>query len=67
MSISKFPGHMRSTKLNFSATVLTLDLKAKIFEKTTLSESFAGNCARAPRLTAVCKYAVTLGIAFSLQ
>ena len=32
MSISKFPGHMRSTKLNFSATVfITLDLKAKIF------------------------------------
>ena len=25
------PGHMRSTKLSFSATVLTLDLKAKIF------------------------------------
>ena len=31
MSISKSPGHMRSTKLNFSATVLTLGLKAKIF------------------------------------
>ena len=31
MSISKVLGHMRSTKLNFSATVLTLGLKAKIF------------------------------------
>ena len=30
MFISKFPGHMRSIKLNFSATVLTLDLKGKI-------------------------------------
>ena len=59
MSITKCPGHMRSLKLNFSATVLTLGLKAKIFEnfrkfKTLLSESFGGNCARAPRLTAVC-------------
>ena len=43
MSITKFPGHMRSIKLNFSATASTLDLKAKIFE----------NFARAPRLTAV--------------
>ena len=32
MSITKCPGHMRSLKLNFSATVLTLGLKAKIFE-----------------------------------
>ena len=31
MSINKFLGHMPSTKLNFSATVLTLGLKAKIF------------------------------------
>lgn len=31
MSISKFPGHMRSTKLNFSATVLTLGLKSGNF------------------------------------
>ena len=32
MSITKCPGHMRSLKLNVSATVLTLGLKAKIFE-----------------------------------
>ena len=32
MSISKFTGHMRSIKLNFSGTVLPLGLKAKIFE-----------------------------------
>ena len=32
MSISKFPGHVRSTKLKFSETVSTLSLKAKIFE-----------------------------------
>ena len=32
MSITKCPDHMRSLKLNFSATVLTLGLKAKIFE-----------------------------------
>ena len=49
MSICKFPGHIRSTKLNLSATVFILGLKAK----TLLSESFGGNCARAPRLTAV--------------
>ena len=59
MSISRFPGHMRSIKLNFSAIVLTLGLKAKIYEdlrkfKTLLSESFGWNCARATRLTAVC-------------
>ena len=36
MSISKFPGHVRSIKLNFSATVLTLGLKAKIFENLRL-------------------------------
>ena len=32
MSITKCPGHMRSLKLNYSATVFTLGLKAKIFE-----------------------------------
>ena len=55
MSISKFPGHMQSTELNFSSTVVALGLKAKIFGnfKTLLSESFGGNCARAPRLIAV--------------
>ena len=52
MSISKFPGHMRIINLKFSATVLTLGLKAKI--KTLLSERFGGNSARARRLTAVC-------------
>ena len=36
MSISKFSGHMRSIKLNFSVTVLTLDLKAKVFENLRL-------------------------------
>ena len=51
MSITKCPGHMRSLKLNFSATVLTLGLKAKIFENLRLY--FGENCARAPRLTAV--------------
>ena len=56
MSISKFPGHMQSTKLNFSATVLTLGLKANDFRKfkTLFSESFGGSCACAPRLIAVC-------------
>ena len=29
MSISKFAGHMRSIKLNFLATILTLGLKQK--------------------------------------
>ena len=54
MSITKCPGHMRSLKLNFSATVLTLGLKAKIFENLRLlSEGFGENWARAPRLTAV--------------
>ena len=48
MSISKFPGHMRSAKLTFSATVLTLGLKDFVKRK------ICGNCARAPRLTAVC-------------
>ena len=33
MSITKCPGHMRSLKLNFSATVLTLGLKAKIWSE----------------------------------
>ena len=50
MSITKFPGHVRSTKLNFLATVLTLGSKARIFG---LSERFGRNCARAPCLTAV--------------
>ena len=36
MSITKCPGHMRSLKLNFSATVLTLGLKAKICENLRL-------------------------------
>ena len=54
MSITKCPGHMRSLKLNFSATVLTLDLKAKNFRKfKTVKRNFEENCARAPRLTAV--------------
>ena len=38
MSITKCPGHMRSLKLNFSATVLTLGLKAKIFENLRLCQ-----------------------------
>ena len=57
MSICKLQViYMRSIKLKFSATVLTLGLKAKVFENLRLcylSESFGGNCARAPRLTAV--------------
>ena len=39
MSITKCPGHMRSLKLNFSVTVLTLGLKAKIFENLRLCEA----------------------------
>ena len=39
MSITKCPGHMRSLKLNFSATVLTLGLKAKIFENLRLCKA----------------------------
>ena len=42
MFITKFPGHMRSLKLNFSATVLTLGLKAKIFENLRLWKVLAG-------------------------
>ena len=42
MSITKFPGHMRSLKLNFSATVLTLGLKARIFENLRLKRKFLG-------------------------
>ena len=34
MSISDFPNHMRRTKLNFPATLLTLGLKAKVLEGT---------------------------------
>ena len=49
MSITKCPGHMRSLKLNFSATVLTLGLKAKIFENLRLCQAkFWGElCTRA--------------------
>ena len=36
MTITKCPGHMWSLKLNFSATVLTLGLKAKIFDNLRL-------------------------------
>ena len=39
MSITKCPGHMRSLKLNFSSTVLTLGLKAKIFENLRLCQA----------------------------
>ena len=39
MSITKGPGHMRSLKLNSSATVLTLGLKAKIFENLRLCQA----------------------------
>ena len=39
MFITKCPGHMRSLKLNFSATVLTLSLKAKIFENLRLCQA----------------------------
>ena len=39
MSITKCPGHMRSLKLNFSATVLTLGLKAKNFENLRLCQA----------------------------
>ena len=45
MFISKFPGHMRSTKLNVSANVLTLGLKATMFENSRLrlAKVLAGN------------------------
>ena len=49
MSINKFSGHLRSMKLYFSATVLTLGLKAKNFENFEFvfeNESFGGNCRR---------------------
>ena len=52
MSISKLPGHMRSTKLNFSATVLTLlELERENLWKFTalLSEGLAGT-AHAPHV-----------------
>ena len=39
MSITKCPGHMRSLKLNFLATVLTLGLEAKIFENLRLCQA----------------------------
>ena len=48
MSITKCPGHMRSLKLNFSATVLTLGLKAKIFENLDfVKRNFLGRTAHA--------------------
>ena len=50
MTISKLSRHIRRTKLKFSVTVLTLDLEATPFRNT---ESFGGNSARAPHLTAV--------------
>ena len=39
MSVTKCPGRMRSLKLNFSATVLTFGLKAKIFENLRLCQA----------------------------
>ena len=39
MSISTFSGHMRSIKLNFSATALTLGFRAKIFENLRLCKA----------------------------
>ena len=36
LPISKCSGHMRSIKFNFSVTVLTLGLKANIFENLRL-------------------------------
>ena len=39
MSITKCPDQMRSLKLNFSASVLTLGLKAKIFENLRLCQA----------------------------
>ena len=44
MSITKLPGHMRNTKLAFSANVSTLGLQAKIFENLSFryAKVFAG-------------------------
>ena len=39
MPTSKSSGHMRSTKLDFSETVLTLGLKAKMFGNSRLYEA----------------------------
>ena len=39
MSITKCPGHMRSLKLNLSATVLTFGLKAKIFDNLRICQA----------------------------
>ena len=39
MSITKCPGHMRSLKLNLTLSVLTLGLKAKIFENLRLYQA----------------------------
>ena len=68
MSITKCPGHMRSLKLNFSATVLTLGLKAKIVENLRLCQAkFWGElrtratfdrCVRATRPSPLFKMAV---------
>ena len=40
MSITKCPGHMRSLKLNYSATVLTLGLKAKFWGEQRTRATF---------------------------
>ena len=49
MSITKCPGRMQSLKLNFSATILTLGLKAKIFENLRLClAKVLGGTAHAP-------------------
>ena len=55
MSITKCPGHMRSLKLDFFSDCLNFGLESENFRKfkALLSKSFRGNCARAPRLTAV--------------
>ena len=55
MIISKFLGHMRSTKVNFSATVKTLGLKAKIFGnlRPYYVKVLAGT-AYAPRVLLLC-------------
>ena len=51
MSIGKFSGHMRSTKLNLSATILTLGLKAKIFKNLRLCKAILlGGTAHAARV-----------------
>ena len=55
MSISKFPGHMQSIKLYFSATVLTLGLKAKIFGNLRLNEAkILAGTAHTPHVWPLC-------------